>query len=149
MSVLIFRLNGVSDEEAADVRELLNDNQLAFYETDAGRWGLSIAALWLKDGDQLRQASYLLTEYQRQRENNAKINNSMLDDSATVIVYQRLSSTTLYSSAHRSRQSGFTLIEIMVVIVILAILAGLVVPKVVGQSDKARIKTTETALATV
>ncbi len=49
----------------------------------------------------------------------------------------------------RSSQSGFTLIEIMVVIVILAILAGLVVPKVVGQSDKARVKTTETALATV
>ena len=46
-------------------------------------------------------------------------------------------------------QSGFTLIEIMVVIVILAILAGLVVPKVVGQSDKARVKTTETALSTV
>lgn len=49
----------------------------------------------------------------------------------------------------RNKQSGFTLIEIMVVIVILAILAGLVVPKVVGQSDKARVKTTETALATV
>lgn len=49
----------------------------------------------------------------------------------------------------KNRQSGFTLIEIMVVIVILAILAGLVVPKVVGQSDKARVKTTETALATV
>ena len=48
-----------------------------------------------------------------------------------------------------NRQSGFTLIEIMVVIVILAILAGLVVPKVVGQSDKARVKTTETALSTV
>lgn len=50
---------------------------------------------------------------------------------------------------NRKLQSGFTLIEIMVVIVILAILAGLVVPKVVGQSDKARVKTTETALATV
>lgn len=50
---------------------------------------------------------------------------------------------------YKKSQSGFTLIEIMVVIVILAILAGLVVPKVVGQSDKARIKTTETALATV
>jgi len=48
-----------------------------------------------------------------------------------------------------SSQAGFTLIEIMVVIVILAILAGLVVPRVVGQSDKARVKTTETALATV
>lgn len=53
------------------------------------------------------------------------------------------------SSASRFKQSGFTLIEIMVVIVILAILAGLVVPKVVGQSDKARVKTTETALSTV
>lgn len=50
---------------------------------------------------------------------------------------------------YRSSQSGFTLIEIMVVVVILAILAGLVVPKVVGQSDKARVKTTETALSTV
>ncbi len=49
----------------------------------------------------------------------------------------------------RGSQAGFTLIEIMVVIVILAILAGLVVPRVVGQSDKARVKTTETALATV
>ena len=49
----------------------------------------------------------------------------------------------------RGSQAGFTLIEIMVVIVILAILAGLVVPRVVGQSDKARVKTTETALATI
>lgn len=45
------------------------------------------------------------------------------------------------------KQAGFTLIEVMVVIVILAIMAGLVVPKVVGQSDKARVKTTETALS--
>ncbi len=46
-------------------------------------------------------------------------------------------------------QSGFTLIEIMVVVVILAILAGMVVPKVVGQSDKARVKTTQTILSSV
>ena len=56
---------------------------------------------------------------------------------------------TLSLKPMKHNQSGFTLIEIMVVIVILAILAGLVVPKVVGQSDKARVKTTETALATV
>ena len=61
----------------------------------------------------------------------------------------RLSGKAAKLSASGGRQSGFTLIEIMVVIVILAILAGLVVPKVVGQSDKARVKTTETALATV
>ncbi len=47
------------------------------------------------------------------------------------------------------QQSGFTLIEIMVVIVILAILAGLVVPNIVGQGDKARVKTTEIKLSSV
>ena len=63
--------------------------------------------------------------------------------------YKTVSLSANRSLIGMSGQSGFTLIEIMVVIVILAILAGLVVPKVVGQADKARIKTTETALATV
>ena len=35
--------------------------------------------------------------------------------------------------------SGFTLIEIMVVIVILALLAALVGPKLIGRSDDARV----------
>lgn len=37
------------------------------------------------------------------------------------------------------RQSGFTLLEIMVVIVILGILAALVVPKIVSRPDQARV----------
>jgi len=41
------------------------------------------------------------------------------------------------STAHRYH--GFTLIEIMVVMVILGILASLVVPKIMGRPDEARI----------
>jgi general secretion pathway protein G len=41
---------------------------------------------------------------------------------------------------HRAAsRSGFTLIEIMVVVVILAILAALIVPKVMSRPDEARI----------
>lgn len=39
----------------------------------------------------------------------------------------------------RKRQSGFTLIEIMVVVVILAVLGALVVPKILENVDKARV----------
>ena len=38
-----------------------------------------------------------------------------------------------------SRGNGFTLIEVMVVVVILAILAALIVPKIMGRPDEARI----------
>ena len=41
--------------------------------------------------------------------------------------------------ARRWKRRGFTLIEIMVVMVILALLATLVVPKVLGELDKARV----------
>jgi general secretion pathway protein G len=39
----------------------------------------------------------------------------------------------------RKRASGFTLIEIMVVVVILAVLGALVVPKILENVDKARV----------
>ena len=40
------------------------------------------------------------------------------------------------------RSSGFTLIEIMVVLVIIAILGALIGPQLLGQVDSARIKAT-------
>jgi len=51
----------------------------------------------------------------------------------------------------RARQSatGFTLIEIMVVIVILGVLAALVVPKVLERPDDARIIAAKSDIATI
>lgn len=67
MAILLFRLNGVPEDEAADVRRLLADNDITYYETDAGRWGISVAAIWLADDLQLGTAQRLLDEYQQER----------------------------------------------------------------------------------
>ncbi|MGO9990890.1 MAG: prepilin-type N-terminal cleavage/methylation domain-containing protein, partial [Steroidobacteraceae bacterium] len=45
----------------------------------------------------------------------------------------------IFEDSMRNRQSGFTLIEIMVVVVILAVLGALVVPKILENVDKARV----------
>lgn len=45
-----------------------------------------------------------------------------------------------------NNKRGFTLIEIMVVIVILALLAALVGPKLMGRTDDAKIGTTKTQI---
>jgi general secretion pathway protein G len=44
------------------------------------------------------------------------------------------------------RKTGFTLIELMLVLVILATLAGLVAPKFVGYGKKAKIQTAKTQI---
>lgn len=67
MAKILFRLNGVSDEEANDVRELLTHNAIDFYETSAGNWSVSMAAIWLKDEAQFAQARALLDAYQKER----------------------------------------------------------------------------------
>ncbi len=49
----------------------------------------------------------------------------------------------------RRRHSGFTLIEIMVVLVIIAILGALIAPQIIGQVDNARIKATKLDIQSV
>ena len=46
-------------------------------------------------------------------------------------------------------QRGFTLIEVMVVIVILGVLAALIVPKVMGRPDEARIVAAKQDIAAI
>lgn len=67
MPVLLFKLRSVPDDEAEDVRALLDENHIDFYETDAGNWGISLPAIWLPDDLQQERAKALLATYQEAR----------------------------------------------------------------------------------
>lgn len=54
-----------------------------------------------------------------------------------------------YNMAAVARQQGFTLIEVMAVIVILGVLAALVVPSVMGKVDTSKIKTTKISMQAI
>lgn len=67
MPVRLFPLNNVPEDEAQDVRELLGRAGVDFYETAAGNWGISPAAIWLRDGVQFERARALINEYEKER----------------------------------------------------------------------------------
>lgn len=67
MPELLFKLNNVPEDEADDVRQLLEENSIDFYETPGGNWGISVAAIWLHDKSRLDEAKELLEKYQAER----------------------------------------------------------------------------------
>jgi len=67
MAKLLFSLRNVPDDEAADVRALLEQHGFQWYETGAGLLGFSAPGLWLRDAADYPRARALLDEYQEQR----------------------------------------------------------------------------------
>lgn len=67
MSVLIFRLNGVSEDEAEEVRALLDAHGFDYHETGSGFLGLGMAGLWLLDDTQRAAARDAIDAYQHER----------------------------------------------------------------------------------
>ena len=67
MPVILFKLRNVPEDEAEEIRELLSRHNIEFYETPAGRWGISMEAIWLKDESLFDNAKRLIDDYQAQR----------------------------------------------------------------------------------
>jgi hypothetical protein len=72
MPKLLLNLRHVPDDEAEDLRELLEERQIEFYETKPSRWGVSAGGIWIKHGQDVEQARRLMEEYQLRRLTSAR-----------------------------------------------------------------------------
>ena len=67
MPIKLFNLRGVPDDEAEEIRELLTNNHIDYYETPGGNWAVSAPAIWLNDNSEWHKAEELIEQYQRAR----------------------------------------------------------------------------------
>lgn len=67
MTTLLMNLRHVPDDEAEEVRALLAEHGIGYYETPPSRWGISMGGIWLSDDSEAGRARELLAAYQAER----------------------------------------------------------------------------------
>lgn len=72
MSRLLLNLRNVPDDEADDVRALMDANRIAFYETRPSMWGISAGAIFVTEDASILEAKRLMAGYQEQRRIRAR-----------------------------------------------------------------------------
>jgi hypothetical protein len=72
MSKLLLNLKMVLDDEADDVRAMLDEHGIPFYETAPSRWGISYGGIWVQEDRDLTRAKQLMADYQQQRRDRAR-----------------------------------------------------------------------------
>ena len=65
-------LRHVPEDEAREVRELLEQHHIEYFETPANRWGISAGGIWIKHREQAEQARELYRDYQQKRLQQAR-----------------------------------------------------------------------------
>ena len=80
MAKLIFKLKSVPFDEAEDIKNLLTENQIEFYETPPGNWEISMHALWLNDEADYILAKQLIDDYQLKRSERVRLETQLQID---------------------------------------------------------------------
>ncbi|KAA8983375.1 MULTISPECIES: DUF6164 family protein [Gammaproteobacteria] len=72
MGHLLLNLRNVPEDEYFEVKTLLEEHGIAYYETEPSRWMVSFGAIWLDDPSRLEEAEQLLADYQAERAEQAR-----------------------------------------------------------------------------
>ena len=112
MSRLLLKLRHAPEDEIQEIRSLLQEHRIDFYETQSGPWGISAPGIWLNDEQQYDRARALVDEYQdkRFREKRAEYESlrragqhrtflqNLLENPVQVILYGLIIGLILYFS---------------------------------------------------
>ena len=60
MATLLLKMRLVPDDEAADVRAMLDAARIPWYETEPSRWGVSHGGIWIRDDEDAPRAKALM-----------------------------------------------------------------------------------------
>ncbi|MCP1727085.1 hypothetical protein J2T60_001050 [Natronospira proteinivora] len=67
MGRLLLNLRHVPEDEADDVRAMLEEADIEYYETPPNRWGITMGGIWVRSADDLPRAKALMADYQMER----------------------------------------------------------------------------------
>ena len=112
MSKLLIKLRDAPEDEIEEIRTLLREYRIDFYETQGGAWGISAPGIWLNDESQYDRAKALMDDYQENRfhEKRAEYERlrqagqhrtflqNLLDNPVQVILYSLIVGLILYLS---------------------------------------------------
>src|SRR5688572_5915131 len=72
MAELLLDLRNVPDDEAGDVRAMLDTAHIAFYETPSSMWGISAGGIYVTQNADVAEAKRLMADYQAQRRSRVR-----------------------------------------------------------------------------
>jgi hypothetical protein len=72
MAKLLLNLRHVPEDETDEIRALLEEHGIGYYETEPNRWGISAGAIWIKDDSRYADAMALMAAYQQERSARAR-----------------------------------------------------------------------------
>lgn len=98
MAILLVNLRHVPDDEADEMRAVLEQHGIDFYETPPNFWGISAGGIWLRDEEQHGEAKRLLAEYQEQRRQRAHTEPLPRKHPLQIIFYLAIAAAVLYFS---------------------------------------------------
>ena len=112
MSRLLIKLRHAPEDEILEIRSLLQEHRINFYETQAGPWGISAPGIWLNDEHQYDRAKALMDDYQEKRFREKRLEyeklrragqhrtfqQNLLDRPLQVLLYSLIAGLILYFS---------------------------------------------------